>query len=431
MGSVLDDSNSSNQTEHLLSFEQNTYKPQVSSVNPLIPISERNNLLEEKGLFQGEIIVHSEGETIKAYLSEDGRPLYDQEITVDGKTLSTGIYNVIGYLNNNVLSFPSGDNSSTKPRQFCESNKRTLTGIKWKAFINFFSKLKRYNNEFKDLNYFNRLGSDERISQYQNRFRNFMILKGTFVRMKEIDQTKYLKDFTDHIVRLENYSINNNELFKQRNVNKVLIVIVSSDKGLCGSFNSSLIKEFNLFCNNNNFNTITVLPIGKKAYDFFKNSNFDLILDYWEDLNDFSYEKSSEICDFIISNFIESRFDKVSIIYNEFKNVAVQKTVSENFLPVIQEEANQNDSNNNYIFEPQKNKIIDDLIPQTLKTQLLKSVLESNASEQGSRMTAMSQATDNAGELLKELKLTYNRSRQAAITKEILEIVGGAEALNN
>ena len=133
-------SNSSNQTEHLLSFEQNTYKPQVSSVNPLIPISERNNLLEEKGLFQGEIIVHSEGETIKAYLSEDGRPLYDQEITVDGKTLSTGIYNVIGYLNNNVLSFPSGDNSSTKPRQFCESNKRTLTGIKWKAFINFFSK---------------------------------------------------------------------------------------------------------------------------------------------------------------------------------------------------------------------------------------------------------------------------------------------------
>ena len=164
---------------------------------------------------------------------------------------------------------------------------------------------------------------------------------------------------------------------------------------------------------------------------FLKNSNFDLILDYWEELNEFSYEKSSEICDFIISSFIESRFDKVSIIYNEFKNVAVQKTVSENFLPVIQEETKQNDSNNNYIFEPQKNKIIDDLIPQTLKTQLLKSVLESNASEQGSRMTAMSQATDNAGELLKELKLTYNRSRQAAITKEILEIVGGAEALNN
>ena len=167
----------------------------------------------------------------------------------------------------------------------------------------------------------------------------------------------------------------------------------------------------------------------KSCTHFTNSSNFDLILDYWEELNEFSYEKSSEICDFIISSFIESRFDKVSIIYNEFKNVAVQKTVSENFLPVIQEETKQNDSNNNYIFEPQKNKIIDDLIPQTLKTQLLKSVLESNASEQGSRMTAMSQATDNAGELLKELKLTYNRSRQAAITKELIEIISGAESL--
>ena len=224
----------------------------------------------------------------------------------------------------------------------------------------------------------------------------------------------------------------NNELFKERKTNKVLVVIVSSDKGLCGSFNSSLIKEFQSFCQiNSDIKNISVLPIGKKAYDFFKNSQYELILDYWELLNGFSYEKSSEICDFIINSFIESKFDKVTIIYNEFKNVAVQKTVSENFLPVSQENDSQDSANNNYIFEPEKNKIIDNLIPQTLKTQLLKSVLESNASEQGSRMTAMSQATDNAGELLKELKLTYNRTRQAAITKEILEIVGGAEALNN
>ena len=125
-----------------------------------------------------------------------------------------------------------------------------------------------------------------------------------------------------------------------------------------------------------------------------------------------------------------SKFDKVSIIYNEFKNVAVQKTVSEDFLPVPHLDSEGN-SSNNYIFEPEKNKIVRHLIPQTLKTQFLKSVLESSASEQGSRMTAMSQATDNAGELLKELKLTYNRTRQAAITKEILEIVGGAEALNS
>ena len=275
----------------------------------------------------------------------------------------------------------------------------------------------------------NRIGSVKSTQQLTKAMKMVAAAKLKKAQDKVLQLRPYSKKLNEILSNLSD-SINN-ELFKERNVNKVLIVIVSSDKGLCGGFNSSLIKEFKSFSNDNNFNNITVLPIGKKAYDFFKNSNFDLILDYWEELNEFSYEKSSEICDFIISSFIESRFDKVSIIYNEFKNVAVQKTVSENFLPVIQEETKQNDSNNNYIFEPQKNKIIDDLIPQTLKTRLLKSVLESNASEQGSRMTAMSQATDNAGELLKELKLTYNRSRQAAITKEILEIVGGAEALNN
>ena len=275
----------------------------------------------------------------------------------------------------------------------------------------------------------NRIGSVKSTQQLTKAMKMVAAAKLKKAQDKVLQLRPYSKKLNEILSNLSD-SINN-ELFKERNVNKVLVIIVSSDKGLCGGFNSSLIKEFKSFSNDNNFNNITVLPIGKKAYDFFKNSNFDLILDYWEELNEFSYEKSSEICDFIISSFIESRFDKVSIIYNEFKNVAVQKTVSENFLPVIQEETKQNDSNNNYIFEPQKNKIIDDLIPQTLKTQLLKSVLESNASEQGSRMTAMSQATDNAGELLKELKLTYNRSRQAAITKEILEIVGGAEALNN
>ena len=222
----------------------------------------------------------------------------------------------------------------------------------------------------------------------------------------------------------------NNDLFKTRNINSALVVIVSSDKGLCGSFNSSLFKEFNTFCTQNNFKNITVLPIGKKAYDFFKNSKFELNLNYWEGLNNFSYDNSSEICEYLIDSFLGSKFDKVSIIYNEFKNVAVQKTVSEDFLPVPQVDSESN-SSNNYIFEPEKNNIVRHLIPQTLKTQLFKSVLESSASEQGSRMTAMSQATDNAGELLKELKLTYNRTRQAAITKEILEIVGGAEALNS
>lgn len=280
------------------------------------------------------------------------------------------------------------------------------------------------------------------IKEVKNRIGSVKSTQQLTKAMKMVAAAK-LKKAQDRVLQLRPYSkkLNeilsnlsssiNNDLFKTRDINSALVVIVSSDKGLCGSFNSSLIKEFNSFCSqNNSIKNITVLPIGKKAYDFFKNSKFELNLDYWEDLNNFSYDKSSEICEFLIDSFVGSKFDKVSIIYNEFKNVAVQKTVSEDFLPVPQVDSEGN-SSNNYIFEPEKNKIVRHLIPQTLKTQLLKSVLESSASEQGSRMTAMSQATDNAGELLKELKLTYNRTRQAAITKEILEIVGGAEALNN
>ena len=275
----------------------------------------------------------------------------------------------------------------------------------------------------------NRIGSVKSTQQLTKAMKMVAAAKLKKAQDKVLQLRPYSKKLNEILSNLSD-SINN-ELFTKRKVNKVLVVIVSSDKGLCGSFNSSLIKEFYSFCEHSDTKNITVLPIGKKAYDFFKNSQFELILDYWEDLNGFSYEKSSIICDFIINSFIGSKFDSVSIIYNEFKNVAVQKTVSENFLPVSQDDTSKDTVNNNYIFEPEKNRIIEDLIPQTLKTQLLKSVLESNASEQGSRMTAMSQATDNAGELLKELKLTYNRTRQAAITKEILEIVGGAEALNN
>tara|TARA_B100001121_G_scaffold72414_1_gene64189 strand:- start:3140 stop:3988 length:849 start_codon:yes stop_codon:yes gene_type:complete len=274
----------------------------------------------------------------------------------------------------------------------------------------------------------NRIGSVKSTQQLTKAMKMVAAAKLKKAQDKVLQLRPYSKKLNEILSNLS--SSINNDLFKTRNINSALVVIVSSDKGLCGSFNSSLFKEFNTFCSQNNFKNITVLPIGKKAYDFFKNSKFELNLNYWEGLNNFSYDNSSEICEYLIDSFLGSKFDKVSIIYNEFKNVAVQKTVSEDFLPVPQIDSESN-SSNNYIFEPEKNKIVRHLIPQTLKTQLFKSVLESSASEQGSRMTAMSQATDNAGELLKELKLTYNRTRQAAITKEILEIVGGAEALNS
>ncbi|PDH41614.1 MAG: ATP synthase F1 subunit gamma [Rhodothermaeota bacterium MED-G19] len=280
------------------------------------------------------------------------------------------------------------------------------------------------------------------IKEVKNRIGSVKSTQQLTKAMKMVAAAK-LKKAQDKVVQLRPYSrkLNeilsnlsgsvNNDLFLEKEINNVLIIIISSDKGLCGSFNSNLIKQFSSYCDNINTKKVSVLPIGKKAYDFFKKSEYNLILDYWQSLNGFNYEKSSEICDYIISSFLDSKYDKVAIIYNEFKNVAVQKSVIEDFLPVIPESDEKKEVNNNYIFEPNKNKIVNNLIPQSLKTQFLKAVLESNASEQGSRMTAMSQATDNAGELLKELKLTYNRTRQAAITKEILEIVGGAEALNN
>ncbi|MFL2996031.1 MAG: ATP synthase F1 subunit gamma [Cytophagales bacterium] len=275
----------------------------------------------------------------------------------------------------------------------------------------------------------NRIGSVKSTQQLTKAMKMVAAAKLKKAQDKVLQLRPYSKKLNEILSNLSG-SVNNN-LFVEKEVKNVLVVIISSDKGLCGSFNSNLIKQFSLFCDNVKTNNISVLPIGKKAHDLFKKTDYNLILDYWQSLNGFDYEKSSEICDYIVSSFLNSKYDKVSIIYNEFKNVAVQKSVVDNFLPVIPLEREISEVNNNYIFEPNKNKIVNNLIPQTLKTQFLKAVLESNASEQGSRMTAMSQATDNAGELLKELKLTYNRTRQAAITKEILEIVGGAEALNN
>ena len=278
----------------------------------------------------------------------------------------------------------------------------------------------------------NRIGSVKSTQQLTKAMKMVAAAKLKRAQDKVLQLRPYSNKLNDILFNLSN-SVNN-ELFLERDVKKVLVVIIGSDKGLCGSFNSNLLKMFSSFNSDSgiNSNAITVLPLGKKIYDFFKKNNFNLIDKYWNMLNGFNYENASEIFNFIVGSYVNSEFDKVVIIYNEFKNVAVQKSVVEDLLPISKSMKGQNENNKNFnfIFEPNKAKIIEKLIPQTLKTQLLKAVLESNASEQGSRMTAMSQATDNAGELLKELRLTYNRTRQAAITKEILEIVGGAEALS-
>ncbi len=224
------------------------------------------------------------------------------------------------------------------------------------------------------------------------------------------------------------------------NSGRVLLVVVTSDRGLCGGFNSSIFKATQQLISEKYSEQLAnddlyIMPIGKKALEYFKKRDFIMVDRYSDLIAKLSFDRAREAAEFAMSEFVAGRFEKVEIIYNEFRNVATQIVNAEQFLPVIPdkpEEVNnqeQEDVSDDYIFEPSKEFIFKEVVPKSLKIQFYKALLESNASEHGARMTAMDKATDNAGELLKELKLTYNRTRQAAITKEILEIVGGAEAL--
>jgi F-type H+-transporting ATPase subunit gamma len=229
----------------------------------------------------------------------------------------------------------------------------------------------------------------------------------------------------------------NNEYSVVREENKILLVVVTSDKGLAGAFNSNVFKATNYLINTkyaqqHQNGQLLIMPIGKKAYDYYKKRGYKLVDQYAFLFSGLSFDQAKGAAEYVMDAFKDAAYDKVEIIYNEFKNVATQIIRYEQFLPIekrVEEEQAQVASNVDYIFEPSKEYIIEELIPKSLKIQFYKALLESNASEHGARMTAMDKATDNAGELLKSLKLTYNRSRQAAITTEILEIVAGAEAL--
>lgn len=218
---------------------------------------------------------------------------------------------------------------------------------------------------------------------------------------------------------------------EQRPVERVLIVPMTSDKGLCGAFNSNVLKSTSLAINETYANAqVTVLPLGKKAYEFFSKRGYQTIADYYEVFMDLSYDKVRDIATFAMDSFIAGDYDRVVLVYNHFRNVATQEIQVEQFLPMEGASLAANDTMSiDYILEPSKEYVIEELVPVALKTQFYKAVLDSNASEHGARMTSMDKATENAGELLKDLKLMYNRSRQAAITNEILEIVAGANAL--
>jgi F-type H+-transporting ATPase subunit gamma len=220
-----------------------------------------------------------------------------------------------------------------------------------------------------------------------------------------------------------------------REEKKILIVVVSSDRGLCGSFNSSILKAttrllLEKYADQQKKGNVTILPIGKKAFEFFGKRKGKMVGEHWNLFSELTFARTSVIADFLMEGFQAQEYDKIEIVYNEFKNVATQILRIEQFLPILPGKQ-ETKTNVDYLYQPGQEEILTGLIPKSLKVQLYKAVLDSNASENGARMTAMDKATENAGELLKELKLTYNRTRQAAITKEILEIVAGAEALKS
>jgi F-type H+-transporting ATPase subunit gamma len=216
---------------------------------------------------------------------------------------------------------------------------------------------------------------------------------------------------------------------ESRPVKTVLIVAITSNRGLCGAFNSNIIKQTNQLAEIYSDKKVSVVAIGKKGNDVLS-KNLEILSNQSTVFDKLSFENVAEIAEMLMAKFESGAFDKIELVYNKFKNAATQIVTTEQFLPIVAT-ADERGVPSDYIFEPTKEEIVKTLIPKSLKMQLYKAIRDSFASEHGARMTAMHKATDNATELRDQLKLTYNKARQAAITNEILEIVGGAEALNS
>jgi len=220
----------------------------------------------------------------------------------------------------------------------------------------------------------------------------------------------------------------------QREVKNVLVVAITSNRGLAGGFNNNVVKEIRTLTGGSlKGKNIKILSVGKKAFDLYKRTPQHTVDGFaahpYEVFDGLNFESASAISEEIMKQFLAGKYDQVILVYNKFKNAATQVIVAEQMLPILPPAQQEAKNNTEYIYEPSKEEILEDLIPRSLKTQFFKALLDSNAAEHGARMTAMHKATDNARDLVKDLKLTYNKARQAAITGEILEIVGGAEAL--
>lgn len=225
------------------------------------------------------------------------------------------------------------------------------------------------------------------------------------------------------------------DLAAERTVEKAMIIIVTSDRGLCGGYNSNLIKLAKQVAKDKYPNqlakgNVQFLPIGKKGYEHFSKNGFTVVDKFWNIFTGLSFDKVQAAAKYAMDAFANKELDAVELVYSEFKNAATQVYSAEQFLPVRKVAKVPGQKNADFIYEPSKEVLIAELIPKILNTQLFKGTLDGNASEHGARMTAMDKASDNANELLKSLKISYNRARQAAITTELSEIVSGAAALN-
>lgn len=290
------------------------------------------------------------------------------------------------------------------------------------------------------------------LKEVRTRIASVLSTKQITSAMKMVSASK-LRRAQGAIVQLRPYASKLNELlqnlsdsidnteetvfFKEKKINKVLLVLISSNRGMCGAFNSNVIKTANRlisteFAEIKKKNNLDLICIGKKAADFFVKRKFNVIETHHEIFDGLTYAKTSVLAEKIMKSFVDGGYDKVVIIYNQFKNAAVQMVTAEQFLPIKPVvSAGVKKKAVDCLIEPDKKELVKEIVPKSLKIQFYKCIIDSFASEHGARMTAMHKATDNAEEIYKQLLLTYNKARQASITKEILEIVSGADALES
>lgn len=289
------------------------------------------------------------------------------------------------------------------------------------------------------------------LKEVRNRIKSIQSTQQITKAMKMVSAAK-LRRAQDAITQMRPYAVKLQEMLQnivsntegnismplaaERQVERVLIVAITSDRGLCGAYNTNIIKLTKQTIREKYSaqyakGHVEILPIGKKAWEHFTKNGYKVNEGFWSIFGDLTFENVKAAAAVAMEGFVKGEYDAVEIVYSEFKNAATQRYKVEQFLPIEKVETveGQKTQNADYIFEPAKEILIEELMPKILNTQFFKAVLDAHASEHGARMTAMDKATDNAGELLRNLKIEYNRARQAAITTELTEIVSGAAAL--